>query len=361
MKWSTIVQTAIKAIRLRAMRLRDKIPWLGRAFDGALKALIAIIVVIGVYLLAIHRPLNFSDEVWVIERGETLGQVAEQLVEREVIRQTLLLRAMAWKGNRGRNIRAGEYRFPAHTSLNKFLTSIVSGKYQIGIKVTIKEGWTFQQMREELNQSEKLKVVTAEMSGQQIMALLGHPELHPEGQFFPETYTYTKGQKDLEIYRQAFELMQNKLNAAWENRDDDLFITSKEEALILASIIEKESSIVDEQAKIAGVFYNRLKKNIRLQTDPTVIYGAGDKYKGQITRSHLDTDTPYNTYRRNGLTPTPISLPSETALSATVNPQSTDAYYFVAKGAKGHHFSETLEEHNQAVQKYREYQKSQSK
>lgn len=306
----------------------------------------------GYYYLAINRPLDFGEQTWVIEPGDTLGRVAAQLVERGVIDETLSLRLLARNDDLGRRIRSGEYRFPRGISLKEFLHRIVNGKGRVGIKVTVLEGWTFAQMRAQLRDAPKLKQTTAGMSDQRLMAVLGHPGLHPEGRFFPDTYHYTAGQEDLSIYRQAFRIMQETLDLVWENRAEDLILKNKDEALIIASIIEKESYITDEYRHIAGVFHNRLKKNMRLQTDPTVIYGLGRAYDGDITRAHLRTDTPYNTYTRNGLPPTPISLPSIDSLEAAVRPATTADYYFVAMGGGRHHFSSTLKEHNRAVRKF---------
>ena len=326
-------------------------PWLPFVFI-ALFSLITLSVAFGYYYRAINRALDFGEQTLVITHGDTLGQVALQLVERGVIDETRWLRLLARKDDLGRQIHPGIYRFPEGTTLTEFMQRIAHGKGLVGSRVTILEGWNFKRMRKKLRQSPNLKQTTAAMTGKQIMAKLGHPDLHPEGQFFPDTYYYTAGQTDLSIYRQAFQLMRKKLDLAWENRADNLQIASKEEALIMASIIEKESYIAEEQRRVAGVFHNRLKKGMRLQTDPTVIYGMGAAYKGNITRAHLKIDTPYNTYRRNGLTPTPISLPGEDALEAAVNPVETDAYYFVSKGSGLHQFSETLAQHNQAVNEH---------
>ena len=326
---------------------------------GLLGLLAIVIAIAGLSIWVVNRPLDFGAQTWVIEPGDTLGKVAAQLVEREVISQTLPLRLLARLGGLGKQMRAGEYRFPSGTSLTEFLERVTTGKDQVGIKVTIIEGWTFRQMRAHLRREPKLKQVTASMSDRQLMAKLGHPELHPEGRFFPDTYYYTAGQADLSIYRKAFHLMQEKLDAAWENRAADLSLAGKDEALIMASIIEKESWIAKEQRKIAGVFFNRLKKGMRLQTDPTVIYGLGAAFDGNLTRAHLKADTPYNTYTRKGLTPTPISLPAEDALKAAVRPARTDAYYFVASVDGKHHFSETLAQHNKAVWEYIRRRKSQ--
>ena len=331
----------------------SKIQAKARRYAGiALWGLLGFLVIISGYLWAIHRPLDFGEQTWVIKSGDTLNRVAMQLIDREVIDYALVLKLLAYKGDRGRQIRAGEYRFPPKTSLNEFLQRIVSGRGQVGIKVTIIEGWAFRHMRAHLRKAPKLKQVTAEMSDRQIMAELGHPNLYPEGQFFPDTYTYTAGQSDLSIYRKAFQLMRNKLDLAWENRASGLILADQNEALIMASIIEKESWVAKEQPKIAGVFYNRLKKGMRLQTDPTVIYGLGAGFDGNLTRAHLKADTHYNTYTRKGLPPTPISLPGDDAIKAALHPISTDAYYFVAKGGGKHQFSETLAQHNKAVQEY---------
>ncbi len=334
-------------------RIRSKIP--AKAQPVIIYAglgLLGLSIALGGFLWAIHRPLDFGEQVWVIKPGDTLNQVATQLVEQGVIKQTVLLKLLAYRGDLGRQMRSGEYRFPPATSLNEFLQRISRGKGQIGIKVTILEGWTFRQMRAHLRIARNLKSVTAGLSDRQIMAQLGHPKLHPEGRFFPDTYAYVSGQTDLSIYRKAYRLMQDKLDFAWENREDDLRLANKEEALIMASIVQKESWVTDEQPEIAGVFYNRLKKGMRLQTDPTVIYGLGVNFDGNLTRAHLKADTPYNTYTRNGFPPTPISLPGDDALAAVMHPKRTTAYYFVAKGGGRHHFSQTLAEHNKAVRAY---------
>ncbi len=318
----------------------------------------SVIVVYGYYHRAVNRPLDFGEQTVSIERGDTLMHVATRLRERGIIDETASLRLLGRQDDLGKRVQAGEYRFPQGTSLKEFLHHIASGKGQADIKVTILEGWTFRQMREQLRRAPKLAQATALMTDQQIMAELGHPELAPEGRFFPDTYFYTAGETDLAIYRKAFRLMQEKLDLAWQNRTADGLLKNKDEALIMASIIQKETYIDEERAQIAGVFHNRLRKKMRLQTDPTVIYGLGAAYDGNITRAHLKTDTPYNTYTRSGLTPTPISLPGDASLKAAARPATTSAYYFVAKGGGRHQFSETLRQHNQAVNRYIRKQKS---
>ncbi len=314
---------------------------------------------IGYFAWAIFRPLDFGDKVWIINSGDTLGQVTSQLVQEGIIHDTFSFRLLAYLIRVDRDVQPGEYRFHDGTSWYGFLRRIASGKSQINSKVTILEGWTFRQMRDHLLLEEKLEHTTADMSDQQIMEKLGYPDLHSEGQFFPETYYYTNGSSDFSVYRQAFRLMQKKLTAIWKNRATDLILKNKQEVLILASIIEKETYVAEEKPRIAGVFHNRLRKGMRLQADPTVIYGLGDAYDGNIKRSHLNTYTVYNTYRRHGLPPTPISLPGESALKAAANPVDSSAYYFVASGNGRHYFSDTLVQHNRAVRKYLKSRKKQ--
>ncbi len=318
----------------------------------ALASAIVISVFTWQYLSAISKPLEFGQVSFLVKRGDTLSSIANRLVEQGIIKETLSIRVYARLNQAGSHILAGEYRFPEQITVSEFIHSLESGKNQIGIRLTIVEGWTFRQMREEINRASKLELTTSSWSDQEIMAELGFPKLHPEGQFYPDTYHYRLGDSDLMIFRKAFDLMQERVDHAWENRLPEIEIHSRYQALVMASIIEKESGVWEEQPEISGVFNNRLRLDMKLQTDPTVIYGIGDKYKGDITRKHLETDTPYNTYTRKGLPPTPIALPGESAILAAVNPLETDSLYFVAKGEGKHKFSRTLEEHNAAVKKY---------
>ncbi len=304
------------------------------------------------FYTSLTKPLHFGDEILLIEPGDTLSVVAAKLIDRNVIDNPYVLKIHARITKIGSLIKAGEYQIPNGISLAEFLSYVVNGKGQIGIRITIIEGWSFKQMRGAINKAKKLNKTTANWSDQQIMAAMGFPDIHPEGQFYPDTYKFRSGDSDLSIYKKAFSLMQGKLDYAWKRRQNGLQVDSKYEALILASIIEKESQAREEQPEISGVFHNRLRKGMRLQTDPTVIYGIGDKYRGNITRKHLRADNPYNTYTRWGLPPTPISLPGNDSLMAAVNPKETKSLYFVARGQGRHKFSETLEEHNAAVQKY---------
>ena len=301
---------------------------------------------------AIAKPLHLSQPTFEIQHGETLNRIADRLVAEGAIDEPWTLRILGRQKGKGDIIHTGEYRFPDGVSLGTFFEHITQGKGQVDVRVTILEGWTFKQMRQAFAKATKLKQETTGWDDTQIMTAIGHPELHPEGQFYPDTYYYRANESDLTLYKKSFSLMQEKLAEAWDQRNTDMVLKSPYEVLIMASIIEKESQVRDEQPIISGVFTNRLNKGMRLQTDPTVIYGIGDAYQGNITRKHLRTDTPYNTYTRAGLTPTPISLPGNDALLAAVKPAQTKAYYFVAKGGGRHHFSKTLAEHNNAVKKY---------
>ena len=323
--------------------------------------LLLLIVVLGLavtaagvwyYQQAIQRTVKLPAETFSIQPGETLKGIASRLAESGAIDEPWSLRVLARLTQKGDVIHAGEYRFPQTLSLEALFHAITRGQYQIDEWITILEGWTFKQMRQSIANAPKLQHDTRGWTEDEIMTALGHPDLHPEGQFFPDTYYYRANDSDLTLYRRAFILMQEKLDQAWQQRNADMVLSSPYEVLIMASIIEKESQVWEEQPVISGVFTNRLNKGMRLQTDPTVIYGIGDAYNGNITRKHLKTDTPYNTYTRAGLTPTPISLPGGDALLAAARPAKTDAYYFVAKGGGRHHFSKTLAEHNQAVKKY---------
>jgi UPF0755 protein len=230
---------------------------------------------------------------------------------------------------------------------------MVKGKVR-QYSLTLVEGWTFWQMLEQVRQSEILQHTLTGKSDEQIMTAIGHHGEHPEGRFYPDTYHFPKGLNDVQFLKRAYDEMQQRLQKAWRQRAVGLPFDSPYEALIMASIVEKESALPSERTRIAGVFINRLRKGMRLQTDPTVIYGLGRNFDGDIRFRDLRRDTPYNTYTRRGLPPTPIAMPGQGAIDAVMNPDTTNYLYFVARGdASGSHvFSETLEEHEAAVNKY---------
>jgi len=215
------------------------------------------------------------------------------------------------------------------------------------------EGWNFKQALEAVRGHPMLvQTLPKSMSTEQLMNRLGYSAEYPEGRFFPDTYLFPRGTTDVDFLKRSYERMQKVLAEEWENRSENLPIKTPYEALILASIVEKETGVPEERTQVAGVFVRRLQKGMKLQTDPTVIYGMGDKYKGNIRKKDLTTDTPYNTYTRPGLTPTPICLPGRAAINAALHPADGKSLYFVATGNGGHTFSETLQEHNKAVAKY---------
>lgn len=250
-------------------------------------------------------------------------------------------------------LKVGEYALQPALSPRELLLRMRQGKV-LQYRVTIVEGWNIRQLRAALNRAQPLLHETAQMDDAELMAALGFAGQHPEGRFLPETYIYQRGDSDLDIFKRAHAAMEKALAAAWESRADGLPLNSPHELLTLASIIEKETGLAAERPQIAGVFARRLKLGMRLQTDPTVIYGIGSSYDGNIRKSHLTTDTPYNTYTRSGLTPTPIAMPGRAALQAAAQPAPGDSLYFVAvgDGSGAHAFSATYAEHNAAVARY---------
>lgn len=300
-----------------------------------------------------NAPLNVGPEGVVLEvaPGTTLRGLARELSELELLDNP---RYFVWLGRLERvaaRIRAGEFQVAAGTTPQTLLDLLVSGAV-IQHELTVLEGWTFRQLREALERQDALRQTLEEVSDESIMALLGKEPLHPEGQFAPDTYRFPRGTTDLEFLRRAQNTLEEWLQREWAGREENLPYDNAYEALIMASIIEKETGLASEREQIAGVFVRRLQKNMRLQTDPTVIYGMGERYQGNIRREDLINDTPYNTYTRNGLPPTPIALPSLAAIKAALHPKAGTSLYFVAKGDGSHYFSDTNAEHQAAVKRY---------
>lgn len=320
--------------------------------------MLAVALAIGVavwldYDATTADAIQFQEgDVLFVARGDTLSTIIRRFEEEKRIDKSWPYLLYARYHELGDSIHFGEYSIEESVHIEEFIRILSSGDHQIQYRVTIVEGWTFRQMRDVLDQTNPLRNITSDWEDDRIMAEIGQPNLHPEGQFYPDTYFYHKGETDLDIYKIAFREMQEQLDHAWENRSEDLQLQNQYEISIMASIIEKESLLKVEEPQISSVFNNRLIKGMRLQADPTVIYGLGDQFKGNLTRKHLRTDTPYNTYTRSGLPPTPISLPGKSALMAAARPLQTTAYYFVARGDGSHKFSDTLAEHNAAVRKY---------
>ncbi len=248
-------------------------------------------------------------------------------------------------------LHAGEYALTQHMSPRRLLRRMADGDV-IHHQFTIIEGWRFKELRLALAKEAKLESTLGGLSDTDVMARIGAEGVHPEGRFLPETYSFVRGQKDIDLLKRAYRAMQTRLAARWAERDPRLPLGSPDEMLTLASIVEKETGQAAERPRIAGVFVRRLKMPMMLQTDPTVIYGLGDSFNGNLTRRHLEADTPYNTYTRFGLPPTPIALPGDAALAAVAKPAEGQELYFVAKGNGEHAFSATLAEHNRAVRAY---------
>jgi UPF0755 protein len=305
------------------------------------------------YRAFLETPLNIQDGsvIYQVRKGATLSSVAADLESAGIIEDA---RYLSWYGrytDQARKLRAGEYRLTEDLVPDTLLALLVSGR-SVEYELTLVEGWNIRQVRAAVAAHEALVHDTAELDEAALMAELGRPGVHPEGRFFPDTYRFTRGTSDLAFLRRAMERMDAQLEAAWAGRADGIPLNNPEEALILASIVEKETGQASERHDIAGVFARRLEKGMKLQTDPTVIYGMGERFDGNIRRKDLREDTPYNTYVHRGLPPTPICMPGREALDAAVNPADGKALYFVSRGDGSHAFSATLKEHNAAVRKY---------
>lgn len=323
----------------------------------AVRFLIAVVLAVAALFAAgftwVHTPLGQSAATLDlnIESGSTPREIARQVAAIGVNVQPDLLYWWFRFSGKSRNIRAGSYELSTGTTPMSLLQKLVQGDEALR-SVTLVEGWTFNQARKALEKAEGLRPESKGMSDASLMQALDRPGQAPEGRFFPDTYTYSKGSSDLSVLRRALHSMDKHLETAWTMRRPDIAIQTPEQALILASIIEKETGRVSDQPLISAVFHNRMRIGMRLQTDPTVIYGLGDTFDGNLRRSDLLSDTPYNTYTRTGLPPTAISLPGKAALIAAVAPKASKAIYFVARGDGSSQFSNTLDEHNRAVDQY---------
>lgn len=292
-----------------------------------------------------------GDQQLVIASGNSLNTVLNDLVNSDYIDKPVLVKLLAkWRGVENK-IQAGEYRLSADLTPAQFLTRVVSGD-SIQYRLTLVEGWTLQQALDEIWRSEKIIRELAGSTAEELLAMFAVDVPGPEGQLFPDTYFYSAGTSDREILLRAHARLNTVLDKAWEERLGALPLNSAYEALILASIIEKESAVGAERGHISGVFIRRLEQGMRLQSDPTVIYGMNSDYEGNIRQADLQQTTAYNTYRINGLPPTPIALAGEQSIVAALNPLPSDYLYFVAKGDGSHQFSNNLEEHNAAVNLY---------
>jgi UPF0755 protein len=324
--------------------------WIKRIFLLALCLTLLAVASLGWYafspLMLRSDPADFS-----IRPGSSLKSAARQIVESGVqlhVRQFILLGRLLGKAG---TIKAGSYEIGSGITPLVLLDKLTAGEVNQAEIVFI-EGWTFRQMRAALNADTALRHESAATSDAEIMAQLGAAGRDPEGLFFPDTYLFGKGAGDLDILRRAYKAMDTQLQAAWQQRAPDLPYRNPYEALIMASVIEKETGQATDRALIGGVFVNRLRIGMMLQTDPSVIYGLGEKFDGNLHKKDLLADTPHNTYTRTGLPPTPIAMPGQASLLAALNPAKTSALYFVARGDGSSEFSRTLAEHERAVAKY---------
>lgn len=291
-------------------------------------------------------PVNFS-----INRGAALKTASEHLRQSGVLVQPWAFVLLARLKGKAGEIKAGSYELKEAVTPLELLRKITQGETVLG-KLALIEGWSFRDMRRSMAANPALRHDTVNMTDAELMQAMGIEQQHPEGLFFPDTYFFDQGSSELHLYRRAYQAMQENLQASWAMREPGLPYRSPYEALIMASIIEKETGAVEERAQIAAVFVNRLRIGMRLQTDPTVIYGLGDGFDGNLRRDDLLADTPYNTYTRSGLPPTPIALPGLASIQAALHPEASRNLYFVAKGGGRHAFSETLDAHNRAVARY---------
>ena len=317
----------------------------------------------------VHTPVNVTqDQLLTIERGTTGSKLAALLEQEKILEHADLLPWLLKLQPQLNKVKAGTYSLTGVKTLQDLLDMINSGK-EAQFSVKFIEGKTFKEWRKNLENAPHLKQTLQGKTDKEIMALLDIPAVakavyewnNMDGWLYPDTYNYTPNSTDLELLKRSTTRLQKALDKAWSERDENLPLADPYQMLILASIVEKETGIAEERPQVASVFINRLRANMKLQTDPTVIYGMGESYTGNIRKKDLETITPYNTYMIEGLPPTPIAMVSESALQAVAHPAKTDFYYFVADGSGGHKFTRNLNEHNKAVQEYLRWYRSQQK
>jgi UPF0755 protein len=301
----------------------------------------------------LQTPVDIASEQrsFEIKPGVRIDTIAKQLSQQHLVSSQYYFSWLARIRQQTKHIKAGEYVLPEAATPEQLLAVFVKGKTR-QYSLTLIEGWNFKQFIAAVKASPHLQHELEKIDNSKIMVKLGYEGKFPEGLFYPDTYHFPKGMSDIQFLQRAYQSMQTVLNDEWRKRQPGLPIDTAYEALILASIVEKETGLKNEHARVASVFINRLKKKMKLQTDPTVIYGMGDQYKGNIRRKDLKKDTPYNTYVHKGLPPTPIAMPGKAAIHASLHPAAEDYLYFVATGTGGHTFSKTLGEHNKAVKRY---------
>jgi UPF0755 protein len=325
------------------------------------RALVVLLLAAGVlgvglwldYHAFLKRPVQVLEDSIVLDipRGTSLRALARRMTDAGILKHPYYFIALAYRQGDQARIKAGEFELTTGMTPADVLARITSGQV-VQHPVTLVEGWTFRQAVEAIEAQDRFSGDLADLSDEDLMARLGRAGEHPEGRLFPDTYRFPRGTPRVSVLQRAFERMEQVLTEEWAGRREGLPIDTPYQALILASIVEKETGAAHERPEIAGVFVRRLRKGMRLQTDPTVIYGMGERYEGRIARADLREATAYNTYVIDGLPPTPIALPGRAAIHAVLNPADGDSLYFVSRGDGTHVFSATLDAHNRAVRRY---------
>ena len=320
----------------------------------------AVLILIGIVLAGLWMEYNHAltdpvvsgqSKIIEIEKGDNFNKITNKLIQQNIAIKPLWFKLIAYQQKVSNKLKAGEYELQAGLSMPEILTKLSEGR-SLQYPIIFPEGWSFKQVLQEIRNNPHIVQTLKTDDFKSIMTKLNSDYDHPEGLFFPDTYLFEKNTTDLSLLKKAYEKMQVVLKAEWEKRESNLPINSPYQALILASIVEKETAAVEERQQISGVFTRRLKTGMLLQTDPTVIYGMGDEYNGDIRYKDLRKPTPYNTYVIKGLPPTPIAMPGQAAIYAALHPAKGKSVYFVAQGDGTHVFSETLRQHNNAVNKY---------
>jgi len=298
-------------------------------------------------------PLNITEEnaSFEVTEGSNLNEITEQLVEIKVLKESFRFKLLTFMFNKRESLKRGHYKLESDATALDLLDMLAHGKESL-YSIYFAEGFTSSEMINKIKENKYIKKTIKSYDKESILKVISSDKKYLEGLFFTDSYYFYKNTSDIEILQNSHSVLKRKLQSAWDNRSAELPYKDMYEALIIASIVEKEVGVVEEAPIIAGVFVNRINIGMPLQSDPTVIYGMGKKFNGNLTRKDLKKDTPYNTYTRKGLPPSPISLPSLNSIEAALNPAVTSALYFVAKGNRRHHFSATLKEHNRAVRKY---------
>lgn len=303
------------------------------------------------YQILVKKPVVHAETIFEVKKGQGLDAVIASLQAQQIPINRFWFKLLAYKRKIDRHLKAGEYVFAKGASSTDILNLFAKGKTR-QYSITFPEGWSFKQVFNAIKDNPNLQHTLTDVELKDVMAHVGSDKTHPEGLFFPDTYFFEKNTSDLELLKIAHDKMQRVLTEEWQNRDQKIPLQSPYQALILASIVEKETAAVEERKQIAGVFTRRLLKGMLLQTDPTVIYGMGDDYHGDIKSKDLREPTPYNTYVIEGLPPTPIAMPGKHAINAALHPEDGDALFFVSRGNGHHVFSATLAEHEKYVDQY---------